>query len=597
MKRCEIEEKNKWDNSKIYANWEDWVKDSEELPEKIDKLRLYKGHLLDSPDNLLKYFLESNDIEREIEKLEFYTFMCCDVDINDSDAQKYDSVINNIIGEYNSKMAFVTPELMSKGIEVIEKFIKEEPKLKTYERVLKEPFRLKEHLLDEKDEAIFAEYNMAAQNYSKSSQFIRSKELRFDNITLSDGEIVELNDSLADKYLRSEDRDVRRQTAESLKKAYEHNINSLATNYIGFVKSHELEAKFRGYDSELDKVLYERKIPRKVYNKLMESLKKYNNVYDKYIKLYQDTLELKDIHSYDLSAELTKKSSKKYTLDDAKNILLDTFSIYGEWYTDILKMAFNERLVDVMPSDEKISGWYSAYIPYDNPRVFGNFYNMVIDISSLAHELGHFVNQYSAIHTQIPLEVYTDTSIAEVASLTNEVLFSNLLKNKENDKNTLLCVIGNFLKLFAGNYFGAGRQAIFEERSHDLIKNGEPVDASVLNELWLDVTKEINGETINDYQASFWACIPHYFMGGGYYVYNYSIALIAACNVAFKILRKEEGFIDKYREFLKIGSNIDPMDALKTLGIDLETDKPYEVAISMFNESISEFYEIMNEVR
>lgn len=597
VKRCEINDDCKWDNTDLCKSWDEWLEYYKKIPSMIDELLKYKGHLLDSVDVLLDYFEESKKVEREIERLEFYSFLACDVDINDSDAQRNDSAINTIIADYNSKMAFVIPELMSKGIEIFDEFIKREPKLKAYERVLKEPFRLKDHLLDERTEAIFAEEEAASQNYTKSSQFIRSKELIFEPITIEDGSVVEINDSSSDKYLRSENREVRRQAFESKEKAYQNNINSLASNYIGFIRCHEIEAKYRGYKSQLEKVLTERKIPRKVYDKLLESLRKFNYVYDDYVKLYKDTLELDEVHAYDLFAPLAKKTTREYTYLEAKDIILDVFSVYGDWYTDILKMAFDKRLIDVMPSEEKVSGWSCAYTPFDNPRVFGNFYNKIMDISSMSHELGHFVNQYLTINNQLYLEVYQDTSTAEVASLTNEVLFSNLIKDKEEDKDAVLCVLGNFLKIFASNFFGAGREAIFEEKAHELVRTGMPADGEVFNQIWLESVKEMYGESINDYSKNFWAVIPHFYMANGYYVYNYAIAVICACNVASKILSKEEGFLEKYQEFLKTGSNVEPMESLKLLGIDLAKDEPYEIAVDMFNKAIREYYEIMNEVR
>lgn len=595
LKRCDIKEEYKWDNSDMFSSWDEWTASMEKVPGMIDELLKYKGHLLDSASKLVEYFEESEKVEKAIEKLEFYTFLACDVNILDSEAQRNDSAVNAIIADYNSKMAFVTPELMSKGVEIFDEFIKEEPKLKPYERVLKEPFRLKSHLLDETKEAIFADFDAASQNYTKSSQFIRSKELRFDPITLPNGEVVEINDSSSDKYLRSDDRETRRQAEESRHRAYENNISSLASNYIGYVRGHEIEAKYRGYSSHLDRVLQERKIDKKVYDKLMESLRKYSYVYDDYIKLYKDTLGLDEVHVYDIFGPLTKGAEKKYTYEDAKKIILDIFSIYGSWYTDILKMAFDKRLVDVMPSEEKVGGWSCAYIPFGNPRVFGNFYEEIMDISSMSHELGHFVNQYLTINTQIPLEVYQDTSTAEVASLTNEVVFANLIKDKESDKKVILSVLGNLIKIFMSNFFGAGREAIFEERVHELVRTGQPADAEVFKDIWLSSVKEMYGDAIKDYSGNTWACIPHFYMGNGYYVYNYSIAIISACNVAKKILSKDEEFINKYHEFLKMGSNVDPMEQLKMLGIDLSTDEPYKVAIQMVKEMISEFRKIMTE--
>lgn len=592
MKRCDIEERYKWDNTNLYKSFKEWEQDAKKVPKLIEEVLKYKGHLMDSANNLLGYFKASEEAEKVIEFLEFYTFLQTDVNINDEEASKFEVVINNIIGKYSSAVSFVTTEILESNMETIDGFIAEKPELAKYERILKEPFRLKDHILDEKTEAIFAEMQLANQNYCKSSQFIRSKELRFDPITLSNGEVIELNDNNAVKYLRSDDRETRRQTAVSETKAYEHNINSLATNYIGFVKNIEIEAKYRGYASKLDGVLQERKIPRKVYDKLMGSFKKYSKFYTKYVELYKSILGLENICAYDLSASLIKEGNHEYSIEDARKMILDTYSFYGKWYTDILNMAFDERLIDVMPSDEKISGWYSAYIPYAKPRVFGSFYNKIIDISSLCHELGHFVNQFLSTQNQIPQEIYLDTSTGEVASLINEIVFSNKIRKDEADPDVALAVINNFLKLFAGNYFGAGRQALWEEKVHTLILKGEPVSASVFNELWLEASKEILGDSISDYASNSWAKIPHFYMGDGYYVYNYAIAIIAATNVATKILEGEEGFMDKYHEFLKMGSNIDPMDALMSIGIDLTSDAPYDKAIEMFDKMIDEFIKV-----
>ena len=46
--------------------------------------------------------------------------------------------------------------------------------------------------------------------------------------------------------------------------------------------------------------------------------------------------------------------------------------------------------------------------------------------------------------------------------------------------------------------------------------------------------------------------------------------------------------LDKYLEFLKIGSDVTPMEAFKVLGIDLEDKKVYQQAIDNFNELIDE---------
>ncbi len=93
MKRSEIKEAYKWDNDDICKSWDEWLKHYEKMPELIDGLLKYKGHLLDSANTLLEYFKESEEVEKEIEQLEFFTFLACDVDINDNEAQRNDSAI------------------------------------------------------------------------------------------------------------------------------------------------------------------------------------------------------------------------------------------------------------------------------------------------------------------------------------------------------------------------------------------------------------------------------------------------------------------------------------------------------------------------
>lgn len=593
MKRKDIDNKYKWDLTYLYPSFKEWNKDAKKLPKMIEKIDEYRGHLLDSPTKLLEFYRYTQEVEEIIEKLHFYTFLLIDVDMDNADNKKYSEMINGIIADYNAKTSFVIPELLESDYSIIEDYMKKNADLKVFEKMFKEIFRVKDHMLSSTEEAIISEYQAACQNYGKSSQYIRNKEMDYGEIKLSDGSTVKLTASTLNKYSRSEDRDVRRQAYELSSKAYEHNINSLATNYIGFIKNYEIESKYRKYSSFLEQKLFEKDIVPQVYETLKRVVLRSNETYARYVNLYKDMLKYADFKVYDMAAPLVKNSNKEFSVEEAKQMMLDTFALYGDYYVDVLKFAFDKKCVDFIPSEEKVTGWYSAYIPYAHPVVFANFDNKILDVSSLAHELGHFVNQYMIIKNQPPMYVYQSSFCAEVASLNNEIVFSNIYRDKESNSDVKLELLANFIKVFASNFFGAARQAIFEEKAHTYAKDNLPLSSDVLSDLWLEVTKDVYGNILEGYDPNGWACIPHYFMNGGYYTFNYSTAIIAASNLAYKILHSEEGILDKYKEFLTIGSSMNPIDSLCVLGIDMAEEETYETALKMFNEAIDEFYKLV----
>ncbi len=593
MKRSDVDNKYKWDLSYLYSSFDEWNKDAKKIPKMMKKIDEYRGHLLDSSSKLLEFYRYTQSIEEIMEKLHFYAFLLIDVDMDNVDNKKYFEMISGMIADYNAKTSFVIPELLMSDYSVIEGFMEENSELKIFEKMFKEIYRVKEHMLSSNEEAIISEYQAACQNYGKSSQYIRNKEMDYGEIKLSDGKTVKLTASTLNKYSRSEDREVRRQAFELSSKAYEHNINSLATNYIGFIKNYEIESKYRKYSSFLEQKLFERDIDPKVYETLKKVVLRSNDTYSRYIKLYKDMLKYDDFKVYDMAAPLVKNSNKEFSVEEAKKLVLDTFSLYGEYYTDVLKFAFDEKCIDFIPSEGKVTGWYSAYIPYAHPVVFANYDGKILDVSSLCHELGHFVNQYMIINNQPPMYVYQSSFCAEVASLNNEIVFSNIIREKESDADIKLELLANFIKVFASNFFGAARQAIFEERAHTYAKDNEPLSSDVLSELWMSVTKDVYGSELDGYDPNGWACIPHYFMNGGYYTFNYSTAIIAASNLAYKILHKENGILDKYKKFLTIGNSMSPIDSLKVLGIDMTKEETYDVALKMFNEAIDEFYKLV----
>ena len=80
-----------------------------------------------------------------------------------------------------------------------------------------------------------------------------------------------------------------------------------------------------------------------------------------------------------------------------------------------------------------------------------------------------------------------------------------------------------------------------------------------------------------------------------FYLYSYAISISVACSVAKKILANDSEMLNKYLQFLKVGSDKWPTEIYEILGIDLKEKNVYQDAIEYFDSMINKFIEISEE--
>ena len=56
--------------------------------------------------------------------------------------------------------------------------------------------------------------------------------------------------------------------------------------------------------------------------------------------------------------------------------------------------------------------------------------------------------------------------------------------------------------------------------------------------------------------------------------------------LANDILKGKEGAVERYLEFLSLGSTKDPVESLKVAGVDIEDDKIYDEVFEVFEDKL-----------
>lgn len=73
-----------------------------------------------------------------------------------------------------------------------------------------------------------------------------------------------------------------------------------------------------------------------------------------------------------------------------------------------------------------------------------------------------------------------------------------------------------------------------------------------------------------------------------FYVYKYATGLTSAITIACNLL-SDSTYVKKYKDFLSSGGSDYPVELLKNVGVDLETETPFITALNEFESTLKEF--------
>ena len=591
-KREEIQNQDKWSVNEVYSSDEAWEKEYKELQEEAPKLKDFEGKLGDG-ETLIRYFEENERISRKAEKIYVYAHLRCDEDTSNT---KYQAMMNKIdayMAEYATYTAYVVPEILALPDGTVEKQMEELKGLEPYKFLLENVLKEKPHVLDKKEEELLAAASDCLDAPSSIHNIMTNADMKFGNIKDEDGEEVELTEGNYSSFIKSKNREVRKEAFKGLFKEYKAFENTLATTLSSSIKVFNFGARVRNYNSALEASLKPNDIPLEVYTNAIKTIDDNLSSLHRYVSLKKRLLGLDEMHMYDLYVPVIEIPKERVEFDDAVKMAVEGLQPLGKEYLDIFQEGINGGWIDKYINKGKRGGAYS-WGGYDTkPYVLLNYNYELNDVSTLVHEMGHSIHSYYSRKEQSYYYAGYTLFCAEVASTTNEALLIHYLINKETDKKKKLYLINQELEQIRTTVFRQLMFAEFELKTHEAIENGESLTSEVLCKMWKDLNIKYFGEDMNvDEEISIeWARIPHFY--SDFYVYQYATGYAAASSFANSILSKGEEAVEKYKGFLKAGGSMYPIDTLKMAGVDMTTAKPLKDTFNRFNELLDMLEEII----
>lgn len=592
--RSEIEDKYKWDLTKIYKDEKEWQKDFDDAKEEILKATSYKDSFLINGKKLYEYLKYDEEVSRKLEKIYYYAHLNHDADTLDEKYKVMTNKVSDLFTKYNELSSFVVPEILKLDEKKLASFYEDEKKLEDYRFSIENIYRFKNHTLDEEKEKMLSNLSKCLSNPEETYEALTDSDFEYDYITDEKGNKIKFNESNYSLFIKSKDRSVRKKAFEMLHNKYKKYIRTITSTYKGEVETNVVLAKIRNYDSAISASLYSDNVSLDIYNNLIKVVNDNMDVLYKYYDLKKEILSLNRLHMYDTYVEIINKVSKKYTFDEAKEIVMEALSVLGDKYIKNLKKAFDEKWIDIYHSKGKRSGAYSSGNFDVNPYVLLNFEGTLDDVSTLAHELGHSMHTYLSCKNNPYQYSSYEIFVAEVASTVNELLLANYMLKSSKNKEEKLAIINHILDLYKATLYRQTMFAEFEKETHKLREKGEVLTSDLLSNMYYDLVKKYFGPNVlcDDLIRYEWARIPHFYYN--FYVYKYATGISAASYIVDGILNNREGALKNYINFLKTGGSMYPLDELKIAGVDLNSKSVVLSAIKTFERYLKEFKDIYN---
>ena len=578
--------KFEWNLQEMFYNNQSFYDEINNVKQLLEDIKKYEEAELNST-LLLKLLDKKWEIKEISNNILIYGSLMYYKNVNDNECIELKKIAESFNNDVNTILKFIDRKILALGFKKVSSFIVENPKLEIYKLSLHNLFRLEEHIQpDEINQKIKENCDSINEQLSIYNNLLRDIEYGIIN---EDGEKIKITSSNFAKYISSRNQDTRKQTYYVVNNAFQKEKDSFA-NLLNRIYGCRIENSIlEKYNSVLEKILFEENINPEIISKLIESVNNNLGLIQNYLKIKSDLLEIEKPHLYDFGVPLDNNLKIKYSLEDAKEIILKALEPLGLEYIEVVKTLFDGH-IDAKLNENKHQSITFSWHTYS----FMNFRGAYIDLKNMIHEIGHIVNYYLSKKQQ-PF-IYEDSTIfvGETASIVNEILLNRYLyKNATTEEEKIF-----YLSKEIENYFSSVfKQTMYTEFENDLYKvraNSE-LTSEILCERYFNILKKYYGNNITYDQITNveWTRLGHLYRWS-YYPYKYATGLLMASIVVDSLVNKKTLSKEDYIKFLSSGSSQYSLDLLKILNIDLLNSNIIESGFNVMAEDIKELQKVLS---
>lgn len=582
-----------WDLTQLAKNDGDALLQLSEIEEKINEF-------ITKWNNTTNYLKDANVLKQALDEYEFlnryytnggkssyYIYLKLALKQNDPNVKALENKIQDKVTKIDNALIFFEHSLSQISKDKQNEFLKA-PNLKQYKHYLERIFQRSKFLLSEKEEKIINLLsNLAYGKWVDMTEEFISSEI---------GTVKTKKDEIIKKTFEelisatSDNDDIQRKTAaRSLNTIFKKHIN-VAENEINTVLNYKkIIDELRGYKRPDESRHIKDDIDSNTVDVLINTISNNYEISRRYYTLKTKILGFRKIRYYErnLKYQSNTDNVKVYSYKESFDLVLKVLSNLDDEFGQIL-LNFNEnKFIDVYPQIGKRSGAFCAHHLISQPTyILLNHNGRLRDVLTLAHEVGHGINNELIKKEQNSLHFGTPTSTAEVAStFMEDFVLEELIKNTTKEERLELMI--SKLDEEMATIFRQLALYQFEQELHTKFRQSGYLDKNQIGNLFKKYMELYLGKsvTIDEDSKNWWIYWSHIRMF--FYVYSYASGLLISKSLQNQVKQKKE-FIDKVKKFLSTGLSKAPVNIFKEMGIDINKAEFWQTGLNQIEELIIE---------
>ena len=491
--------------------------------------------------------------------------------------EQFSKKIQNDIQFFHLRIAKIDEKLQKKFILY--------PGLKEYRHFIERLFAESKYLLSEPEEKIMNLKSPSSYaNWVKMTSGFLAKEER--SIISEKGERGMKPFSEIASLMNSKKKVVRDTAAKAFNDIVKKHVDVAEAEINSILANKKVDDELRGLSRpDLARHISD-DIDSEIVDTLLKTVSDRFDIPSRFYTLKARLLRVRKLRYHERNVEYGT-ISRKYSYQDSLKLIMKVFKNLDQTFADILDRFIQNGQFDVYPRKGKSGGAFCAHNLISQPTyILLNHTDRLNDVLTLAHELGHGINNELIRKTQNSLNFGTPISTAEVASTFMEDFVLQEIVRKADD-DLRLSIMMMRLNDEVSTIFRQVACYRFEQELHDQFGQKGYLSKEEIGKLFQKHMASYMGDSVEQSPGSenwwvYWGHIRSFF-----YVYSYASGLLISKSLQNSV-KKEPRFIEKVKEFLSAGLSDSPKNIFLRLGINI-TDKGF------WNKGIEEVETLLSE--
>ncbi|WP_407571025.1 oligoendopeptidase F [Deinococcus altitudinis] len=588
--RADLPSDQTWDIAAVFATPEAWEAEFTALPESFGLLAGYAGTLGDSPQRLAEYLKADEAVRQRLSRLTSYAGMQSSVDGQDTVAADRRDRGNAHASGYAQATAFASPELLALDEDTLKGWLTQ-PVLADYAVMVGRILRTRPHVRSAEVEALLGALGSPFSSARGIHPAIANMDLDFGTVGG-----VKVGHGNIDALLASPDREVRRAAWEGYADAHLGVKHGMAAALATGVRQNVFLARARNHPDALSAALSATYIPSSVFHTLIETYRAHLPTWHRYWAVRARWLGLEKLREYDVKAPLSARPPEVDYSQAVEWIAEGMAPLGAEYGTAMRRGLTTERWVDYGLNRDKRQGAYSNGVFPIKPFIFMSWNDTLSSMSTLAHEIGHSMHTYLSWQKQPYSQARYTLFSAEVASNFNQAMVRKQLFEAQPDTEFQVALIEEAMGNFHRYFFIMPTLARFEQEIHARVEAGRGLSAPDLNALMADLLAEGYGDGVDmdrDRSGILWGQFSTH-LYSNFYAYQYATGIAAAHQLLAGFEIDPEAARGRYLTFLGEGGRLDPLDALRAAGVDMEQPDAVEQTFGVLAGYVDRLEELLD---